>query len=210
MNKNDFLKSLEGYLGDIPNEERQSALKYYDEYISDADTESESAVIAELGDPKKIADGIKADLNFDRKSERPEDSEVKAETGQKSGEGTTGNNRNTALFIVIILTSPIWGSIAFSLIIAIFSVFAALFISFAAVTVAFISTGLAMIIAGFLAFAGVLANALALLGIGMILLGLGLAMLYLFVRFCKKGLVSIFRGIIELIRMPLRRANIIA
>jgi len=63
MTKLEFMKELESLLLDIPLEERDEALKYYNGYFEDAGEDHEEEIIAELGSPKQVADIIKADLN---------------------------------------------------------------------------------------------------------------------------------------------------
>jgi uncharacterized membrane protein len=62
MTKLEFMKELESFLLDIPFDEREEALKYYNGYFEDAGEDHEQEIIAELGSPKKVADMIKADL----------------------------------------------------------------------------------------------------------------------------------------------------
>ncbi len=62
MTKLEFMKELESLLLDIPLEEREEALKYYNGYFEDAGEDQEEGIIAELGSPKQVADIIKADL----------------------------------------------------------------------------------------------------------------------------------------------------
>lgn len=63
MTKLEFLKELESLLPDIPLEEREEALQFYNGYFEDAGDENEEKVIQELGSPKRVAAIIKADLN---------------------------------------------------------------------------------------------------------------------------------------------------
>ena len=60
MNKDIFLRDLERFLSDIPQEEREQALKYYEDYFEDAGTENEQQVIQDLGSPVELAKQIKA------------------------------------------------------------------------------------------------------------------------------------------------------
>lgn len=62
MNRIEFMTELAALLQDVPAEERRDAMKYYNDYFDDAGEENEQQVIAELGDPAKIAATIKADL----------------------------------------------------------------------------------------------------------------------------------------------------
>jgi uncharacterized membrane protein len=63
MSKLEFMKELESLLLDIPLEEREEALKYYNSYFEDAGEEHEKEVLQELGTPVKVAKLIKADLS---------------------------------------------------------------------------------------------------------------------------------------------------
>lgn len=60
MSKEIFLRDLSRFLSDIPQEEREQALKYYEDYFEDAGPENEQQVIKELGSPIDIAKQIKS------------------------------------------------------------------------------------------------------------------------------------------------------
>lgn len=60
MNKEIFLRDLRRFLADIPEDEREQALKYYEDYFEDAGPEKEQQVIQELGSPLDIAKQIKS------------------------------------------------------------------------------------------------------------------------------------------------------
>ena len=62
MTKLEFMQELESLLLDIPLDEREEALKYYNGYFEDAGEDHEQEIITELGSPKQVADIIKADL----------------------------------------------------------------------------------------------------------------------------------------------------
>ena len=63
MTKPEFMKELESLLLDIPLEEREEALQYYNGYFEDAGEDHEEEIMKELGSPKRVASIIKADLN---------------------------------------------------------------------------------------------------------------------------------------------------
>jgi hypothetical protein len=65
MTKLEFMKELESLLPDIPSEERDEALQYYNGYYDDAGEDQEQEIIKELGSPARVASIIKADLNPD-------------------------------------------------------------------------------------------------------------------------------------------------
>jgi uncharacterized membrane protein len=72
MRKQEFMRSLENLLQDIPNKEREEALNYYLDYLEDAGEENEEAAIKELGSPERVASIIKSDLNGDAFSSKSE------------------------------------------------------------------------------------------------------------------------------------------
>ena len=49
MNRIEFLSELEQRLSGIPEDERQSAIQYYADYLADAGEENEAEAIRELG-----------------------------------------------------------------------------------------------------------------------------------------------------------------
>ena len=51
MNKQTYLAKLAQLLAPLPEQERQDALNYYEEYFDAAGPEAEDATAAELGDP---------------------------------------------------------------------------------------------------------------------------------------------------------------
>lgn len=61
MNRGEYIRRLEELLQDIPEEERKSALEYYEDYLEEADLEEEQ-IVRELGSPERIAAIIKTNL----------------------------------------------------------------------------------------------------------------------------------------------------
>ena len=61
MNRAEFMKILRSELRRLPEDERNSALEYYEEYFDEAGSQKEQQVLENLGNPKKIAGQIKAD-----------------------------------------------------------------------------------------------------------------------------------------------------
>ena len=62
MNRVEFMNELNILLQSTSNEERESALQYYNDYFDDAGVENESQVISELGSPQKVSAIIKAGI----------------------------------------------------------------------------------------------------------------------------------------------------
>ena len=61
MTRTEFLDELERLLDGLPEEERKSAVRYYEDYFADAGVEHEQDVLRELGSPGKVAASIRAD-----------------------------------------------------------------------------------------------------------------------------------------------------
>jgi len=62
MTKNEYLAELKAHLASLPAEERDGAIKYYQEFFEDAGAENEQKVIEELGDPKSLAEKIISEI----------------------------------------------------------------------------------------------------------------------------------------------------
>ena len=59
MNREEYLKRLSFLLKDLPKEEIEDAIAYYEDYFEEAGEEKEEQVIKELGSPEKIAKMIR-------------------------------------------------------------------------------------------------------------------------------------------------------
>jgi len=64
MNRTEFMKKLELLLLDITKEERDEALRFYENYFEDAGLWNEHNIIEELVSPENVATMIKADLGI--------------------------------------------------------------------------------------------------------------------------------------------------
>lgn len=62
MNRIDFMKQLESLLQNVSPTEREEALQYYNDYFDDAGAENEKEVIEALGNPARVAENIKREL----------------------------------------------------------------------------------------------------------------------------------------------------
>lgn len=62
MNRIVFMNQLESLLQNVSPTEREEALKYYNDYFDDAGPENEKEVIEALGNPARVAENIKRDL----------------------------------------------------------------------------------------------------------------------------------------------------
>jgi len=215
MTKELFMNKLKELLSDVPSAEREEALSYYEDYISDAGEENEEDVIASLGSPEKIAETIKASLRED------EDSSEYGESGYSTGniqkdevvlagnKGKTKGKMTSSMIILLIILGvfalPILGPVAAGLfgvvlavLCAVFAIFFAIFIVGIALTIA----GIALVVGGIIGmFTSALAGGVS-IGIGLILFGIGLAITWLGLWIIIKGMPPMIRGFVNLCRKP--------
>ena len=163
MNKSEFLRILRQCLGQLPAEEREQNIAYYEELFSDMLEEgmSEEEAAAHLGDPEQIAREILA--------EQPLPRLVKSRVRPSGGW--------TALSItLIVLGSPVWLPLLIALAAVLLSVFVviwALILSVLAVALAVGVSAVALVLAaifGYLKISGFLLTGLALICVGLCLL----------------------------------------
>lgn len=97
MNKQTYLAKLAQLLAPLPEQERQDALNYYEEYFDAAGPEAEDATAAELGDPadaaRKILEG--EGLMLDSAQAAAGESSDAADTAQDAAPEPTGENPPT-------------------------------------------------------------------------------------------------------------------
>lgn len=97
MNKQTYLAKLAQLLAPLPEQERQDALNYYEEYFDAAGPEAENATAAELGDPadaaRKILEG--EGLILDSAQAAAGESSDAADTAQDAAPQPTGENPPT-------------------------------------------------------------------------------------------------------------------
>lgn len=160
QNKEEYLKELENLLKVLPEIERQNALKYYEEYFSDAGEENELSVISELGDVNLLADKIIGEESFKEQEEVVE-------------ENKKVRNRNDVITLLLLVALLVFG----------IPVLLPVAASILGVTFALACAGIGICIAGIVCFgvaislvinnlfAGILA-----FGISFILLALGIAL----------------------------------
>ena len=97
MNKQTYLAKLAQLLAPLPEQERQDALNYYEEYFDAAGPEAEDATAAELGDPadaaRKILEG--EGLMLDSAQAAAGESSDAADTARDAAPQPTGENPPT-------------------------------------------------------------------------------------------------------------------
>ena len=207
MSKKEFMEELEILLGELPREEREEAIRYYDSYFEEAGEEQEQVVLEELGSAGRIAAQILRDYRAENggiytekgyQSQEPEkQSPVRYGGEEKQVERSTEETKGSGVYVtkkglsggalvvailVAILTFPIWISVlatAFGLLMGFFGACVGIVIGFGL-------GGIGGLISGVIFFALGLVNTFttpaagaALMAIGLLLFGAGCLMIAL-------------------------------
>ena len=190
MTAAEYLYDLRRRLKQLPQQEIDEAMSYYEEYFSEVGPGGEAELINRLGSPAQVASTIISEYAMK----------------DMSGQGETPKNRSgiKTMWIVIIavLASPIAIPIAIALFAVVFSILVTIF----SVLFSLLAASLAMVIAGLVA-AGVSLvglftaplEAVTLLGVSLITLALGLALGIGIIKLCQltiKGITWIFAKIL--------------
>ena len=163
MNRNDFIKELEKRLKYIPREDREDAVEYYTELMSDMGLDDTADVSEKLGSPKEAAKKILDDCTEKHVQEYEEKKTVKghATVVWLTILGFLSLPLSLPLAIVVL-------ALAFSLIIVIIS----LIIAFAATSIALVVGGVGGLV--FMWMAPGIAQKAVMLGMGLCTLALGI------------------------------------
>lgn len=199
MNKTQYLKELNGYLYTLPEEERDAALKYYEEFFADAGEENEQLVISDLGSPKSLAQAI---IDAQGELASPYRKWTTSEAPQYQPKARMSGGMKAWFIILIIFSCPIWISLGA----AFFAVFVGLVAAVFGVWVGLVAAVLALIVSGIFvfivgvttAFVSPIAGVWA-VGGGLVVLSIGLLLLIPLVLFTLKGIPCMFRGCINCI-----------
>ncbi|MEG0963265.1 MAG: DUF1700 domain-containing protein [Lachnospiraceae bacterium] len=201
MSREEFMTQLGELLSDITKEEKQEAMEYYRGYFEDAGEENEERIMRELESPKKVAQIIKADLGMEEKPESEKEtveftengcSDKRFEDKQEMDSYTNVNekrvfpkeeqkkqkphedNKSLKIVLIVILmivTSPIWISLAAALLGGAFGIAGGIFGIIVAVVAVAGSLYIAGIAVGGIGIAQLVTGGIAM---GMVLLGVSL------------------------------------
>lgn len=220
MNRDEFLRQLEGLLSGISEEERADAMAFYRSYFEDAGEENEASIIEELESPQKVAESIFKNMGIDGNGSyynafANRDAEYYRnvnETTQNLAQETKKKTNTTTIVlgvIVAILTSPIWLTllaVLASLLLALVSVIFGIAIAVVAVMMALVIVGFVLIGVGFgRLFTGGAAAGIGLIGSGFIVLALGLLAVILTVWVFGVFVPWACRGLWNLCKMPFEK-----
>ena len=187
MNKQEYLAALRRALEQMPPEEREKQLAYYDELICDMceDGMSEEEAAARLGDPNAVAQELLAAL--------PLSTLVKTRI-------SSGGSLSPLVIALLVLGFPLWFPLlasAFAVVLSLLITLWALFVSYAAVVFALglcaVATPLALVF-GFAEGSPLVLVGLALTSAGLCVLGA------LLIPPLFRGLTALCRAVVRSVK----------
>mgnify|MGYP003319232811 CR=1 FL=1 len=213
MERQQFMAELKQLLGDLPAEERDDALNYYEDYFNEAGPDNEQSLIMQLESPQKVAKNIKSGLAY-ADDENGEFSEtgfsgfyskekdeilntMPDENNRGFGKNLGDKNSNLLLIIIVcVFASPLIFSVFGAVFGGLIGILGALFGIIAAVYGIGIGCtigGLASFIFSFTLFAKDFMGALIVNGAGLLLTGIGLGVLMLATKLLTKVIPAMAR-----------------
>lgn len=202
MSRKEFMEELQVLLGELPAEEREEALRYYESYFEEAGADQEQVVLEELGSAGRIAAQIVRDYRMEngggmyteqgyRENENEKQTPVKypgeeqkTDNSQGSGititkKGLSGGGLVIAILIAVI-TFPIWISVlatAFGLLMGLFGAGIGIVFGFGAGGICCLLGGVAAFIIGAVKSVAVPVVGAGLIAMGLVLFGVGCLMI---------------------------------
>ena len=214
MNAYEYLQALRAALAVLPDDEIDSAMRYYEDYFLDAGDENAAQVIEELGPPEQVAQAILNEYTGVARRRPPHFDEDKVEPVEgvplgKDGKPLTRKKGiNPWMLACIVLLALIFGPVAVAVIGAIIVAAVGLIVGVAACVVAVPAATLigggALVLFSFLLWATP-ASALATLGAGLAVGAIGLLLVLLVIKLCILFVPPIIRGLVALIRWPIEK-----
>lgn len=214
MNAYEYLQALRAALAVLPDDEINSAMRYYEDYFLDAGDENAAQVIEQLGPPEQVAEAILRDYTgvARRRPERFEEEKAQTVDGVPLGRDgkplTRKKGINPWMLACIVLLALIFGPVAITVIGAIILAAVGLIVGVAACVVAVPAATLigggALVLFSFLLWATP-ASALATLGAGLVVGAVGLLLVLLVIKLCILFVPPIIRGLVALIRWPIEK-----
>ena len=214
MNAYEYLQALRAALAVLPDDEINSAMRYYEDYFLDAGDENAEKVIEQLGPPEQVAEAILRDYTgvARRRPERFEEEKAQTVDGVPLGRDgkplTRKKGINPWMLACIVLLALIFGPVAVAVIGGIIVAAVGLIVGVAACVVAVPAATLigggALVLFSFLLWATP-ASALATLGAGLAVGAVGLLLVLLVIKLCILFVPPIIRGLVALIRWPIEK-----
>jgi len=203
MNKKEFIERLRREIRNLPYDEVEKTITYYEEIISDRmeDGASEEEAVASLGTPEAIARDLQANQPFSTIIKR----KVEDYKEKRSSE-------NTALVIVLLIVLfPFWFPVLMSglgVLVGLFATIGGIIVAFWAASIAIGIGGIGLIIASAFGFAtSYIPTGFFSIGSGIALIGLSIIAVIISI-YATKGIIKLMGIIIHSIKkLFVRRSN---
>lgn len=203
MNKKEFIERLRREIRNLPYDEVEKTITYYEEIISDRmeDGASEEEAVASLGTPEAIARDLQANQPFSTIIKR----KVEDYKERRSSE-------NTALVIVLLIVLfPFWFPVLMSglgVLVGLFATIGGIIVAFWAASIAIGIGGIGLIISSAFGFAtSYIPTGFFSIGSGIALIGLSIIAVIISI-YATKGIIKLMGIIIHSIKkLFVRRSN---
>ena len=212
MNAYEYLNALRRAFEVLPEDERESAIRYYEEYFLDAGPENEQQVIEELGAPEQVAQNIVNEYKEVARRAPSPDPAAEAEGAEAAPSAVPARPRSAwetllvllgGLVLLCFIGIPVLGGLlagAVGLAVGAVALLAGLGLMLvfvlAALPVAAVVAGVVLCAFSLaLFFGGRAASGLLTLGAGVCLLALGCMMGFGCVRLCAACIPPLMRGV---------------
>ncbi len=226
MNRTEFMQAFQNALYDVPSEERDAALEYYNDYLDDAGPEKEEQILQEWGSPERLAQSIRGGMNgklengeftehgFSDGEEKfvPAPADERKQESQspppvEKARKKTGVNiwKLVSIVLLCILLGPVCIPIAAAagaVLVTIVLLIAAVLFVFLAIGLAILCSGVAIAVAGVAKLFVFPAGALVLFGCGLLITVVGGLITWLFGWLVVKSSAWLFRAVVDLCRRP--------
>lgn len=220
------MNALERLLQDIPESERTAALQYYNDYFDDAGPENEASVIRELGSPEQVARTIREGMNGasgeytengyedSRFSDRQEMASKPRPDKDSAPRKVSGGNpwKIVCIILLCLILGPIIIPLGIGILAVIFGLLIAAICLIGGVgIIGFVPllVGIATLAVGFFRIPAFPAAGMALLGIGCLFLAAGILTALVTIWIFSKLIPGLVRGMVAVIRYPLRKAGVV-
>lgn len=202
MNRQEFMKQLEYLLKGIPEQEREDALAYYNDYFDEAGAENEYRVIQELGSPEQVAQTILEDVQRETsQSVRPDYCSPEI-LGKDAPKQKQRMSKSTMILIVIvlILTFPLWIGIVAGLFGGLVGLLGGLFgivVGLGGAAIGLVVGGVACMIGGIVCLIARPIEGLACISVGAILTAIGILLALLCVLIVGVWLPKLVKALVN-------------
>ena len=222
MNRVQYMEELTRLLADIPAEEREDAINYYNDYFDEGGEENEEATIAPLGSPEQLAGTIKlanssAQVIEGEFTEAGYQSDILRGANeldkytQVSQSVPDKKNMSVGMIILIVILAifalPILVPVALSILGIGIGLAAGLIGLVIGISAAVIACGIAAIIVGvvgsgvgFMLFPTSAVAATAMLGVSFVVLSFGILFMMGCINLVAKIVPPVIRGIVNIVK----------